>query len=88
MLVPTYTLTPPTYVTRNPNAGVLVSRFGFDAGYALVVTGSSVEQVTAVGSGTWGTADSVFLGGHVYDISAAQAAVLTSAGYGAYITVT
>ena len=88
MLVAIYTLTPPTYVTRNPNAGVLLRRYGFDAGYALVVSGASVSQETSVPSGTWGTADHVYLGGHSYDITAAEAAVLTSAGYGDYITVT
>lgn len=86
MLLTTYTLRPPTFTTRNPNAGRLFSRYGFDYGYGLIVTGATVEQVSTVPSGSWTTADAVYLGGHVYDITAAQAAVLTSAGYGDYIT--
>lgn len=82
----TYTLVPPTFETGNPRTGRLLSRYKFDYGWGLIVTGATVEQVSTVPSGAWASADDVYLGGHEYDLTAAQAAVLTAAGYGAYIT--
>ncbi len=55
-------------------------------GVTVLVTGSTVTQAQYPSQEDCEAADRVYLGGHHYTISDAEAAVLTAAGYGAYIT--
>ena len=55
-------------------------------GVTLIVKDGVVEQTLYPYQNTLADADYYFLGGHVYTVTDAQAAVLTAAGYGDYLT--
>lgn len=55
-------------------------------GVALLVNGTTVTATRYPTQDEVADADFAYLGGHTYDISAAEATTLTNAGYGAYIT--
>lgn len=76
-----YSFTPPTYTLKNVNAGPLLSRFTTTFGYSVVKRGTAYESVTTPDLGTFSDADFVYQGGHKYDISDAEAALLIAAGY-------
>lgn len=60
--------------------------YKIDRGVSVLVTGSTVRQVQYPSQEDVEAADFAYLGGHIYDISDAEAATLTAAGYGAYIS--
>jgi hypothetical protein len=78
----TWLLRPPT-VTYGTGGGRW-SRL--PRGVSLVVHGRSVRAEQTVRNSEWDTADHVYLGGHLYVVSADEAAVLTAAGYGSNLT--
>lgn len=55
-------------------------------GISLLVTGTSVIENQTPSQDDLSNCDYYFLGGHTYTISDEQAAVLTAAGYGEYLT--
>ena len=55
-------------------------------GVTLIVNGTDVEATLYPYQNTLADADYYFLGGHEYTITDEQAAVLTAAGYGDYLT--
>ena len=55
-------------------------------GVSLLVTGTSVTENRTPSQDDLADADYYFLGGHTYVVSDEQAAVLTAAGYGDYLT--
>jgi hypothetical protein len=52
----------------------------------LIVNGSTVEATLYPYQDDLSNADYYYLGGHAYTISDAEAATLTAAGYGSYLT--
>ncbi len=86
----------------NPEPGAtdrsgLMRYYHFPVGYSVIITNGQVTaypgtttptqaeiDAADVGSGYGGKA--VFIGGHVYEITASEANLLTNAGYGAHIT--
>ena len=76
-----YTFTPPTYTMKPVHGGRLLSRYQFPQSYSVVKRGSTYETVTSPSNEVWDDADFVYLGGHVYEISDAEAALLIAAGY-------
>ena len=71
----TYTGTKPVSLTDVPR------------GVTLLVNGSTVTENRTPSQDDLADADYYFLGGHTYVVSNAQAAVLTAAGYGDYLTL-
>lgn len=55
-------------------------------GIALLVNGSTVTEHRYPTQDQVADADFAYLGGHIHTISDAEAATLTAAGYGSYIT--
>ena len=55
-------------------------------GQSLLVTGTTVVMTQTPSQDDLAAASYYFLGGHEYVISDEQAAVLTAAGYGSYVT--
>lgn len=55
-------------------------------GVSLLVTGSSVVENQYPSQDDLANCDYYFLGGHTYTVSDTQAATLTAAGYGSYLT--
>lgn len=81
----------PTLTTPRVREGMSVRTglwryYSLDVGQTLLVSGSTVTATQHPWQGDLANYDFVYLGGHVYDISAAEATTLTNAGYGAYIT--
>jgi len=88
----TYTFTMPS--TREGPAGFdsLFYRYKLDRADSLIVTAAGVptqkrtfevsEITSAQAAGGY-----AYIGGHVYSITANEVSLLTTAGYGAYITV-
>jgi len=68
--------------TRHP----LFGRLKLTRGIALLVSGSDVIEDQYPAQEDLGDYDFVYMGGHIHTITAAEAATLTAAGYGAYIT--
>lgn len=80
------TLTTPKIAEQLWARDRLFGRYRIDRGVTLVVSGSTVRAVQYPLQEELGGYDHVYMGGHVYTITSAEAAVLTAAGYGAYIT--
>lgn len=82
------TLTPPTEDQNLETHDRLFGRYKLTRGLTLLVSGSTVilAQYPDHQDIADGLYDFVYLGGRSYDISDAEAATLTAAGYGAYIT--
>lgn len=55
-------------------------------GVTLIVNGADVEATMYPYQNALADADYYFLGGHEYTVTDEQAAVLTAAGYGEYLT--
>jgi hypothetical protein len=55
-------------------------------GVTLIINGSTVTATLYPYQDDLSNADSYYLGGHAYTISDSQAAILTAAGYGSYLT--
>lgn len=55
-------------------------------GITLLVTGTEVIENQTPSQDDLSNCDYYFLGGHIYTVSDTQAAILTAAGYGAYLT--
>lgn len=67
-------------------AGVPTRLTDIPRGYALLVTGSTVTESRTPSQDDLAAADYYFLGGHYYEISDQQAAVLIAAGYSEWLT--
>lgn len=76
----------PSYELKPVLGGRLLSRYRFNVGVSVVKYGSEYEMVYTPSIDTWDTADEVYLGGRVYEISDEEAALLTAAGFGQYLT--
>ena len=76
-----YTFTPPTYTLKPVNAGPLLSRYQFPQAYSVIKRGDSYETVITPSNEVWQEADFVYLGGHKYEITDEEAALLIAAGY-------
>jgi len=63
-----------------------VSMTDVPRGVALLVNGTTVVENQYPSQDDLANAQYYFLGGHVYTVSDEQAAILTAAGYGAYLT--
>lgn len=80
------TLTPPTEDQGIESSHPLWGRYKIKRGLSLLVSGSTVVEVQFPNQEDLDAYDYVYLGGHIHEITAAEAATLTAAGYGAYIT--
>lgn len=82
------TLTPPTEDQSLETHHPLFGRYKLNRGLTLLVSGATVvlAQYPDHQDIADGLYDHVYLGGYTYTISTDEAAVLTAAGYGAYIT--
>jgi hypothetical protein len=81
----------PTLVTPTVREGMSVRTglwryYSLDVGITLVVSGATVTEIQHPWQGDIEDWDFVYLGGHEYEITDAEATTLTNAGYGAYIT--
>jgi hypothetical protein len=80
------TLTTPTVddplETRHP----LFGRYKLTRGITLLVTGSTVVEAQYPNQEDLDLYDFVYMGGRTHEISDDEAATLTDAGYGSYIT--
>ena len=76
-----FTFTPPVYLAAQQNSGILFSRYKIPRGYTIIKRGSLYEQVETPGNDAWDDADMVYQGGHIYEVSAEEAALLVAAGY-------
>jgi hypothetical protein len=79
-------LTPPTEEQAIESDHPLWGRYRLKRGLTLLVSGSTVIQTQYPAQEDLDSYDHVYLGGYSHTISDAEAAVLTAAGYGAYIT--
>lgn len=82
-----YTFRPPT-TTEPLGGGGLFRFYRRKVGIALLVTGSAVVEKRHPTTDELDAADAYYLGGHVYEIGDAAAAVLVGAGYGALLAPT
>lgn len=78
--------TPPTVDEGMDTTNGLFRYYKITRGVSVLVTGSTVRQVQYPSQDDCAAADFVYLGGHTYTISDAEAATLTAGGLGAYIT--
>lgn len=67
-------------------AGVPTRLTDIPRGYTLLVTGTTVTENRTPSQDDLAAADYYFLGGHNYDITDQQAAVLIAAGYSEWVT--
>lgn len=75
--------TPPEYSQRPVNAGPLVSRYHFQYAYSVIKRGAVYENVISPAAELFfdEAVDAIYQGGHVYEVSAGEAALLQAAGY-------
>lgn len=64
----------------------LFRRYTLARGVTVLVTGATVKAVQYPAQDDLDAADRYYLGGHIYQVSDDEVDVLTSAGYGNYIT--
>lgn len=64
----------------------LFGRYGLDRGVTLAVKGAAVTILQYPLQDDLAAYDKVYMGGHTYTITQAEADTLTAAGYGSYIT--
>jgi hypothetical protein len=81
----------PTLTTPRTREGMSVRTglwryYSIDVGVTLLVDGATVTETQHPWQGDLADYDFVYLGGHIYDISADEATTLTNAGYGDLIT--
>lgn len=79
------TLTPPTVEQNFITDNYWFRRYRGNVGVSLLVTGSVVVARQYPSQGEIADADFYYAGGHVHEITTAEAATLVAAGYGAYI---
>lgn len=60
--------------------------YRLDRGISIVKTSEGYYETRSVSQEEMDTAEVVYLGGHEYEVSDAEAAELTTAGYGSYLT--
>lgn len=77
----------PTYLENLWTTDILFQRYKRPSGITLLVKGAVVTETTYpyLGDMLDGGYDYIYLGGHEYQLSAAEVTTLTNAGYGAYI---
>lgn len=80
------TLTTPTVDEPLETEHPLFGRYKLTRGVSLLVSGSTVVSAQYPNQEDLDLYDHVYLGGRSYDITSEEAAVLTAAGYGSYIT--
>lgn len=83
------------YLFRTPKAGAiafhtdrLVVRLGLPAGVTLLVNGGIVVESQYPTEEQLAAADAAYVGGHEYVITPSAAAILTTAGYGSFLSPT
>jgi len=69
------------------DGNVPISMTDVPRGISLLVTGTSVIENQYPSQDDLANCDYYFLGGHTYTVSDTQAAILTAAGYGDYLTL-
>ena len=77
------TFTPPTRRVPVQNKGL---RYAYYEGITVLKTAGAYTQVQAPTQDDINAADIAYLGGHSYAVDSTEAAALTAAGYGAYIS--
>lgn len=80
------TLTTPTADQPLETEHRLFGRYKLNRGISLLVAGSTVIEAQYPNQEDLDLYDFVYLGGRSYEISDDEAATLTAAGYGGYIT--
>lgn len=82
-----YTFNPPTVQRRHVTTDFLWSRVSFPDGQAVLkMDDGSYRTVAIINPDLTGVAIT-YIGGHVHTVDDTEAASLTAAGYGAYLTV-
>lgn len=78
-----WVFTPPTYELKPVNAGPLLSRYRWNYAYSVLKRGSNYESVVSPSIEMFDdpSIDFIYQGGHVYPITAEEAALLIAAGY-------
>jgi hypothetical protein len=76
-----FTFTPPTYLAAQQGSGILFSRYKIPRGLSVIKRGSSYETTETPSVDVWLEADMVYQGGHIYEVTAEEAALLVAAGY-------
>lgn len=74
---------PPTYELKPVHAGPLLSRYRWTYGYSVIKRGASYENVVSPSVDQFydPAIDFIYQGGHKYEVSDAEAALLQAAGY-------
>lgn len=80
------TLKTPTFEDHLWTSDPFFGRYRLDRGISLLVSGTTVTEAQYPDQESLASYDHVYLGGHEYEITSAEAATLTAAGYGSYIT--
>lgn len=80
------TFTPPTVEEGPAGPGPLFNRYRISRGITVLKEAGVYRQVRYPSQAECSAADVVYLGGHEYPITQAEAVALTAAGYGAYVT--
>lgn len=80
------TLRPPEVLDHLWTNDPLFSRYRQHRGVSLLVSGTAVTATQYPYQEDLDAYDHVYMGGHEYEISEAEAEILTDAGYGDYIT--
>lgn len=75
--------TPPEYDLKPARGGPLLSRYSFPYAYSVLKRGASYENVISpsVDLFTDPGIDFIYQGGHVYEVTPEEAALLEAAGY-------
>lgn len=81
----TWQLRTPTVDENLWTQDALFGRYRLPRGVSLLVSGATVTQTQYPNQEDLSSYDHVYLGGHIHQITDAEVAVLTAAGYGAYI---
>lgn len=78
--------TPPQYDLKPVNTHRLLTFYNIPHAYTVLKRGSSYESIIAPPNEDWrdDTIDFIYMGGHLYEITAEEAALLTAAGYQPY----
>jgi hypothetical protein len=84
---PPWLFTTPTIQERSLfSRNGLFARLHLDLGLSILKFGSSYQQITTPSTEQIESADAVYIGGRIYKITSSEAALLTLAGYGAYVS--
>ena len=81
-----YLVTPPGRAVRTGSNHPLFGRMSRTLGVSLIKQGANYRQVENPSDEEIAAGDVTYLGGHTYLVSDAEAAALTAAGYGAYVS--